>query len=242
MPKRLTTEQFIKDCIKTHGGGRYSYDRTVYVSIYEKVEIYCDKCKEYFWQEAHSHRRGFGCNQCGINRTARKKTLTTKQFISDAKKAHGDFYDYSKTVYKADRWKVEIFCPTCQCYFRQVASDHKQGHGCTNCRRNAFSPTEYGNAHHEATLYVIHMWGMDENFYKIGITSKSISERFRYLKNYQYEVLYEGSFSGYDARMLEIKLHSSHKKYRYNPYEKFYGYTECFNHVDFDLIRTLKNT
>ena len=60
---RKTTEQFIKDAQLIHGE-RYSYDRSVYKTVSEKIEI---KCREhgYFWQIAGSHTQGQGCPSCG---------------------------------------------------------------------------------------------------------------------------------------------------------------------------------
>ncbi len=308
MPKKITTEDFIKSCVKVHKPGRYSYDKTVYTGATDKVEIYCTKCQKYFWQSAVSHKSGHGCFVCSRIRAAKNTTLTTEQFITDAKKVHGDLYGYIETVYQADRKKVKIFCKICNEYFWQIASDHKQGSGhmrcnsitggkkarltqdefikrsteihsnkynyseaiyngteekvkifCTTCNEyfmqaphqhmmgfghmrccsNCFSPTHYGKAFNKATLYVIQCWGMDESFYKIGIASKSLAERFSILKDYEYEIWYEHEMSGYSARNLELKLHKAHKKYKHLPYVSFSGYTECFSKIDLNLIKEM---
>lgn len=62
---RKTTEQFIADARKVHGD-RYSYDRTEYKTVNDKVEIYCRE-HGYFWQNAGSHTQGQGCSKCGNN-------------------------------------------------------------------------------------------------------------------------------------------------------------------------------
>lgn len=39
------------------------------------------------------------------------KKKTTEEFIQEAKKIHGDTYDYSKVVYNKSTEKVCIICP-----------------------------------------------------------------------------------------------------------------------------------
>lgn len=60
---RLTNEEFIQRAQLLHGDS-YGYDRVVYEGIFEDVEIFCSKCRRYFWQEAHVHMMGSGCSFC----------------------------------------------------------------------------------------------------------------------------------------------------------------------------------
>lgn len=39
------------------------------------------------------------------------RKLTTEEFIERARAAHGDLYDYSKTVYSGKDKRVAIICP-----------------------------------------------------------------------------------------------------------------------------------
>ena len=57
---------------------------------------------------------------------------TTEQFIADAKRIHGEKYDYSKTQYLTNREKVLIICPI-HGEFWQNPKSHLRGHGCTKC-------------------------------------------------------------------------------------------------------------
>lgn len=54
---RLTTI----DRFKKLYGERYNYDRVVYKNYESKVEIFCNKCKRYFWQVPNTHLNGSGC-------------------------------------------------------------------------------------------------------------------------------------------------------------------------------------
>lgn len=57
---------------------------------------------------------------------------TTEQFVQDARKVHGDRYEYSLTAYEGARRKVSIVCFT-HGVFLQEASSHLSGKGCPSC-------------------------------------------------------------------------------------------------------------
>lgn len=71
------------------------------------------------------------------------KKKTREQFIKDAKKVHGDKYDYSKVEYKGCRNKVCIICPK-HGEFWQKPSLHLGGMGCLKCgNENKLHPKKY---------------------------------------------------------------------------------------------------
>lgn len=57
---------------------------------------------------------------------------TTKQFIEDAKKIHGDKFDYSLVEYKGVKTYIKIKCSNNH-IFEQAPNDHLNGHGCKIC-------------------------------------------------------------------------------------------------------------
>lgn len=61
------------------------------------------------------------------------KRKTTEEFIKDARKVHGDKYDYSKVAYKNKRTKIIIVCPE-HGEFEQTPDSHLQGNGCIKCK------------------------------------------------------------------------------------------------------------
>ena len=120
-----TTENFISESRQVHGN-KYDYSKTVYNGALQKVLIICPEHGE-FWQIANSHLSGCGCKKCkGFG-------LTTDEWITAAKKVHGDRYDYSKTEYVDSSTKVCIICPK-HGEFWQLPSNHLSGQGCPNCR------------------------------------------------------------------------------------------------------------
>mgnify|MGYP003333123555 CR=1 FL=1 len=64
------------------------------------------------------------------------KKKTTEEFISDAKKVHGDKYDYSRVKYINYHDKVEIICKKDGNVFWQNAATHLNGSGCSKCCLN----------------------------------------------------------------------------------------------------------
>ena len=60
--------------------------------------------------------------------------ITTEQFIERAKIAHGDKYDYSKTIYFSAKKSLQIICPV-HGPFVQLPSNHMAGKGCNQCAK-----------------------------------------------------------------------------------------------------------
>lgn len=70
------------------------------------------------------------------------KRLTTEQFITNARKIHGDEYDYSRVVYLNNRTSVEIICKI-HGIFKQKPSNHiTDENGCPKCYGNKIQTTE----------------------------------------------------------------------------------------------------
>ena len=61
-----------------------------------------------------------------------KKRKTLKEFIDDARKIHGNKYNYSKVEYINNHTKICIKCPI-HGEFWQLPSNHLKGQGCPKC-------------------------------------------------------------------------------------------------------------
>ena len=108
-------------------GRKYDYSKVVYTNAHEKVIIICPNHGP-FKQEANSHIRGAGCQECvGLKR------LTTQDFITRARKVHGKKYDYSKVVVVNIMTPVTIICPIHR-EFKQIPNGHLHGRECNTCR------------------------------------------------------------------------------------------------------------
>jgi hypothetical protein len=74
-----------------------------------------------------------GCKLCGNDRISKSKLSNTENFIAAAQEIHGEKFSYKETIYKSSREKVIIECKK-HGVFEQLANDHLQGAGCTECK------------------------------------------------------------------------------------------------------------
>ena len=125
MSKRKTLEEFILEAKSIHRD-KYDYSNVEYIDAHTKVCIICPEHGE-FWQKPIKHLMGQGCPMCVNN--IRK---TNEKFILDARKVHGDKYDYSKVNYIDNKTKVCIICPE-HGEFWQTPNCHLMGSGCPKC-------------------------------------------------------------------------------------------------------------
>jgi hypothetical protein len=123
----LTTEEFVQRARERHGE-LYTYDKTVYVNSTTKVVVTCVAHGD-FEVIPSNHHLGAKCGKCENN-----QIKTTEEFIADARKVHGDKYDYSGVAYSDNKTKVLIKCNTCDYVFNPRPSDHTlHESGCPNC-------------------------------------------------------------------------------------------------------------
>jgi hypothetical protein len=137
--RHQTTEYFIEEAKQVHGD-RYDYSESVYLSAKDKIKIICP-IHGMFEQQPNNHLMGKGCNQCGIDKTANTHRKTQEEFIKEARRAHGDKYDYSESVYLSLFKKIKITCPI-HGQFEQIPSSHLKGCGCQKCGYESLSATK----------------------------------------------------------------------------------------------------
>ena len=127
---RYTTKDFIEKANSIHNN-KYDYSLVVYESGTKHVNIICP-IHGVFKQAPGKHLNGQGCPICGKKKTWDKAKKTTKQFITEAQKIHGDKYDYSLTDYINSNKKVKIICKK-HGIFEQTPHHHLNFHGCPHC-------------------------------------------------------------------------------------------------------------
>ena len=130
MPKKVTTEDFIKRAVEIHGG-KYDYSLSKYKKAKEKLIIICEKHGE-FKQKPNAHLGGKGCAKCAIEINSQRQKDNKKSFTEKAKNKHGDKYIYENLIYVDSKTKVSV---TCKVHgdFKQTPSDHLNGYGCWEC-------------------------------------------------------------------------------------------------------------
>ena len=130
MGKRKTLDEFINDAKKVHGD-KFDYSLVKYKQSHVHINIICPVHGE-FKQTPSTHLKGRGCKKCGIIETKKKTSKTRNNFIKDAKKMHGDKFDYSLVKYINMETKIKIICPI-HGDFEQRPDSHLKTKGCPKC-------------------------------------------------------------------------------------------------------------
>ena len=231
--KLSNTSSFIKKALKIHGD-KYDYSNVNYLSAKEDVEIIC-KLHGNFSQKANSHLNGNGCNKCGIKNAADLQRKSSEQFITEACKIHNNKYNYSLVDYKSARKKVKIICPV-HGIFEQLTGSHISGKGCSQCgfdlcnfKKGSWIKKAKGR---EGIFYIINCYNDNENFYKFGITFKSVKLRYPSKNSMPYDYKIIKEIKSKDLSYiwdLEKRFKRVKNKNHYKPLIPFLGSKyECF--------------
>ncbi len=221
-----TRETFIEKSKKVHEN-KYDYSKVEYINSHTKVKIYCNIHKKYFPQTPNNHLKGQGCQKCGNFKISINKRKPQDQFIKEAKEMYKDKYDYSHIVYINSYTSMNILCNIHKEFFNVIPCNHLNGKGCPKCPKCAkygFDPSK------SAILYYI---CIDEKYYKIGITNRTLKERYskkelkqiRIVKTWNYDLGKEA----YDREQLIIK-EFKHSLVDINPLNSSVKSKEIFNH------------
>lgn len=128
---KTTQAEFIQKARAVHGD-KYDYSKTTYILSNKNVTIICP-IHGAFQQIAGNHLQGAECPECIKERLRPLNLKSVEAFIEDARKVHGDKYDYSKVIYDGNKNNVEIICPVHGSFFQSPNSHVSQGQGCPHC-------------------------------------------------------------------------------------------------------------
>jgi DNA-directed RNA polymerase subunit M/transcription elongation factor TFIIS len=253
----MNKEMFIQKAKEIHED-RYDYSQITSYNGYDAPhEIVC---KEHgiFLQTPRSHiQQKHGCSECGKDKAkerAKSTRLTQEMFLERAIQAHGEKYDYSKAVYVTGQQKVEIVCKTHGSFFQSPENHINKKQGCPICGQLKRKSSVGGYSQYyfdknpnqkskPAILYVIEMKCNTDNFIKVGITTKSVYERFNRGQTMHLDknVLLTKYLPLKQAYDLEQHILKELNEYRYFPNHLKDGKTECLknNPSVLSLINTL---
>lgn len=107
-----TQDSFLERARKIHGD-RYDYSKTVYTVAPRKIIIICRKHGEFeipaFKHVMDNHT---GCLICGREERAIEARTTQEEFISRAKKTHGEgVYNYDDIKFVRMEENIDVICP-----------------------------------------------------------------------------------------------------------------------------------
>lgn len=163
--------------------------------------------------------------------STRRKTL--EEFIADAKKVHGDDYDYSMVNnYVNNRTAVSIRCNNCGLVFPQTPHAHLAGQGCPDCgiKRNALLRTGKPNILNRKKVFGIGINDYELPVVKNGKTLESYTRWHNVLQRCFGDKWKEKKPTYKDCTICEEWLHFSNFKKWYDENGKE-GY-----HVDKDIL------
>ena len=244
--KKLTLEDFIEKSKIAHGDV-YDYSKVDFKNVRGKVVIICPIHGE-FIKIADHHLQGGGCQICAAEVGRQKISMGLDEFVRQANIFHNHKYDYSKVEYKNGYTKVEIICPIHGAFW-QRPHGHLQTRGCKECGDESkfnFKRKEYiawceKSNNGLSNLYVIKCKKDDEVFYKVGVTLRSLKERFSgNLMPYDYEEIYFVTEKSSFVWDLENQIHKLLKPYSYRPIINFGGVTECYSEIPKDILKFIE--
>tara|TARA_Y100001970_G_C14242945_1_gene866036 strand:+ start:601 stop:2628 length:2028 start_codon:yes stop_codon:yes gene_type:complete len=131
MSKKLTNEEFIKRAREVHGD-YYDYSLSNYTKAINKVIIICP-IHGRFKQSPNNHINAKnGCNECGIQITKDKLSMSKDEFIERAEIIHMKKYNYDNVLVTGFHDNISIECSE-HGIFTQKVSVHLLGGGCQKC-------------------------------------------------------------------------------------------------------------
>ena len=209
---KFTQEEALERCI-ARGGDHYLYDNMIYISAKEKIEIFCTIHKEYFWQKYDSHVSSLrGCKKCADERTGNSSRFTQEEAMELCISRDVDNkYNYDKMTYITARNKIKIYCKEHKGYFWQTFYDHVNAkYDCQSCSSSGFDKNK------PAIMYYLLVVNGNDHAYKIGITNRTVEERFKslgleniaVLKTWEYE-------NGADAIKDETNIKRHYKEHQW---------------------------
>ena len=127
----MNHNEFVARCNEVHSN-KYTYPER-YLRPVQRIAIECPYHGQ-FVKSAVLHLNGIGCAACKKEKGVLAKYATKEQFIKRAINVHGNKYDYESADYIDNLATINIYCNTCDYYFRCTRFDHiTHKHGCPKC-------------------------------------------------------------------------------------------------------------
>ena len=125
--KIKTTASHYTDDLKKKYGDKFDYSKVEYKGLTVPITIICKKCGKVMRRMPFSH---LSCIDC----SSKERAKTTEQFIEDAKKIHGDAFDYSLVNYINVKTQIKLICKKCGEVINKYPNELLAGKGCRNCK------------------------------------------------------------------------------------------------------------
>lgn len=205
---KYSTDEWVARAKEIHGN-KYDYSKVIYTNKEIKVCIICLEHGE-FWMTPDKHVNSKqGCPKC-----AKNYKLNSESFITKARVVHGNYYDYSKCVYKNTDTKICIICPE-HGEFLQTPHSHLSGKGCPKC-------------HEEKNVNEIKLF----NFISNNIKCKVISQyKCNWLNGQSIDIFIPDINIGIEYQGIQhfkpVKYFGGNKKFEYTILKDKEKYEKC---------------
>lgn len=230
---KYTTKEFIEKLIinDKKNNINYDYSKFEYKGTFIKSTIICKKHGE-FQMKPNNRLNGQECYYCGKIKNIKPVLIRQKDFF---KKMTNTKYLFKKFIFVNAHTPGIVTC-TLHGDFNMAPKHLARGHGCKECGHlfSGYRKSDWvkKSKQKKGIFYLLKCTGNNEIFYKVGITSISVKERYR-KKNYMpydYSILKEIVSDDLNFIWeLENKVKKENRTNRYNPLIKFPGSKyECF--------------
>lgn len=227
----------------------YNYSLVNFVNLRTKIEIICP-VHGLFTQTPQKHiRLNRGCRKCAECKASLNLRDSKEDFLKKAEILYGDKYDYSLVQFNNHHDHIDIICSK-HGKFNQTINSHLAGKACRGCAKDKmkkdesfynFTKDRWKKITKSGYLYLVEVYNSNERFYKVGIT-KSIKERFKYIKNYEYKIVNFLFLDKYTEILWEkeMEFHLENQSLKYVPKLKLNGSTECYQ-LSNKILENFKN-
>lgn len=226
---KTNLNSFIEKANKIHNN-KYDYSLVDYKNTTKKIKIICPE-HGVFAQIPSNHIQGRGCFTCG---KTKKRSLNQKECLTILNN-----YNF-KIIKKPSTIKSNSLI-VCECTLHGIFNikfHHlKENRICPKCNKdkikNPFKKEtfiNFCNKNNIGIFYILECFNEEEKFYKIGITSRTIQERYKSKKEmpYSYNIILELKLNPEVCWNLEKYILKNYKDYKYTPNIVFAGIKECF--------------
>lgn len=222
--RMIPFEKWVKNS-KEKYNSKYSYDHLTpddYIYNHE-IEVNCNH-HGLFKVNTQNHMLGRGnCKKC-----VGKERKSKEELVSEMNDIHNCEYDYIFPDVWNMQTKIEIICKKHGRFKASIKNHLANKSKCPSCSKenNGWSKSCFINSANgkKCLFYTLLCYNEHEYFYKIGITSKSIKERYSG-KSLPYKYVVLSTIEG-DAETIwniEKERLKQLKKYHYKPMKKFKG-------------------
>ena len=216
-----------------------------YVDRKSKITIECETHGVLEVETLSLIQNKVGCPKCGKVVGGEKQRVSYETFLKKAIKKFKGKFTYLEETYKGSTSKMKALCPKHGIIDILPYSHLNQEYGCKKCaieNSPSYKPSYKPYYDKPTTLYYIKLIKGNEEYFKLGITTQTISERFCRLpsEGLTYEIIATKTFeTGISAYHLEQFL-----LHKYNSYKidfillpKSGGNSEIFNQDIYESIK-----